>query len=776
MKEKQYKQRGTTILGTTDDGYDSSIAEGSEQKMFAILSESLYSDTYGSIVRELTSNAIDATVEAKSKEPVIVGFETDDTGTSLIFKDNGVGISEERARNVFSKMLASTKEKSSDQIGSWGLGRLSAFAYSDMYYVITNYNGTKYTYVMVKKELGFRMELMNSVETEESNGTLIKIPIDYYDKSKFEDAIKKQLRYFNNVYYKGTDDVENDYKIYEGKHFKFNDKTSYHLRLHICLGNVYYPINEDKVDFSTSNLNIGLKFDIASLPVTPNRENVLYTDEVVRLINLKYKLATRELTRMYNKKAVSNDNFEEVVEIHKNGSKIVTLSETASINITRHTYNNISQTTWSKYPLLNLNYFNNSYFASCLANKFYYKHHTKTITNSHNIVWSLSDGAVAPGVYKDDEEFIPKKKRYFSSQGYNLIKWNPNLKKEYSLTGKGSKYSLIKVLSLHKYPKSEWRNIINEVISYYKTKYYDILPSAKTVAIPDTFEPKKAKINYEALRQSEGKILLKKGRKSDHYNSDTVFDSDDYKIKELTKVRKLCIYGANQDKEELAKLELLTRHNKNIVVYMTASKNFKILEQFSKFVHYEKINNMKPNEYPAVVKSLTVLYINNLLNKYKSIDKNISVLRFLKESMADKYSELQMFISDYDYSSNGFNRLDEGVKTEWLKFAIENNLLNLEWKAKADEVDKFLNKINFLDLLKTSGNYGYRSDSIAWSEDDEEVKNNPDGTYARMRQLVVDLCKLRKLRIDTVHYQEPVVEDLTEEVEEVLEEQLIKDN
>ena len=44
MKENQVKQRKTEILGVTEDGYDSSIAEGKEQKMFAILSENLYSE------------------------------------------------------------------------------------------------------------------------------------------------------------------------------------------------------------------------------------------------------------------------------------------------------------------------------------------------------------------------------------------------------------------------------------------------------------------------------------------------------------------------------------------------------------------------------------------------------------------------------------------------------------------------------------------------------------------------------------------------------------
>jgi hypothetical protein len=388
---------------------------------------------------------------------------------------------------------------------------------------------------------------------------------------------------------------------------------------------------------------------------------------------------------------------------------------------------------------------------------------TKHIRTS---IYNFTDGGNKPekGYYALDEEFIPKKKRYFSSLSYHGVEWNPKLKNGFNLL-KGSIYkkSLVEQLNLRAYPKSKWRAIINTILDWYKQEYFDKLPKSSTVTIPDTFEPKVERINYEALRQSEGKVLLKKGRRSSQYYGDTVFDSVDYKIKNLNKIYKLCIYGANQDKKELSKIEPLLRSNKNTEVFMCASKNFKILEQFPNFVHFKKILEMKKSNYPVVEKELTRLYIQEKLSNKKGINNNINIVSWLNKNIAIDYEVVSRF------ADSNYTRIDDEVKEEWLKFAEDNNLLNTEYTTKLDRVNKFFSKLDFLDLLKTSDSYYSHSKAIIWTDDEEAVKNNPDGTYARMRKLILDLCKLRKLRIDSRHYMKPV-EDLTEEIEEVLEE------
>lgn len=763
MKTSQIKEDKEEILGSVEEsGYDSSIADGKEQKMFAILSENLYSDPYGSIVRELTSNAVDATVEAGNTEPVMVGFETDETGTSLIIKDNGVGISKDRAKNVFAKMLASTKEDSADQIGSWGLGRLSAFSYTDMFYVLTNYKGVNYTYVMVKKELGFRMELMNEVPTEEPNGTTIKIPINYGDKGKFETAIKEQLAYFNNIYYVGID-VDNDYKIYEGKSFKFNNRKPI-SRIHICLGNVYYPINHSKVgipadkegnrynDGFESNCSVGLKFNIAELPVTPSRENILYTDEAVKAINNKYKEFLAETEELYNRKAEDTDNLEEVYKSHQNSIKNLYLGEEDYICLNRHNSGNLNITNWKKWPKLRLG----STFAlisNCLIHTYKYSHNIEQLVGYNTNVKDINDKSNHSIIYEKDEELIAKKKRYLSSVGYKTCVWafddmkegdESPLKRHFNLFEKINYYnkkSLVKALGLRKYPKDKWRAIIQDVIQWYKDTYWGKLDKISTVKIPDSFEPKAEYINYEALRKSEGKILLHIGRRSEHWSYDgvgTVYDKYEPKIKELhskRSYRKLIIYGKNSDKEFLDKLELLTRGNPNILIVKAASKNYKIIEQFPNFIHCDKIKKMIPNEYPAVCRSLTVLYVKSKLDKSDNLWDNIKILDHLNPQMGEEFREVWDF--KQNNSSNWEMSLNE-VEKEWLEFAESHNLLNLSIKEKTDRVSLYIQKIDFLHLLEKE-KYGKR---VILSDD--------------MLELIVDVCKQRRLKLHYSHYQEKI--------------------
>src|SRR5690606_32044596 len=66
-----------------------------------------YSDPISSIVRELTSNAFDAHIEAGTEEPVIVKITEsnafDGTPTSLSIIDKGTGLSPEAIRTVYSR-------------------------------------------------------------------------------------------------------------------------------------------------------------------------------------------------------------------------------------------------------------------------------------------------------------------------------------------------------------------------------------------------------------------------------------------------------------------------------------------------------------------------------------------------------------------------------------------------------------------------------------------------------------------------------------------------
>ena len=99
--------------------------------LFKLLRTSMYSNKIGSIVREITSNCVDAHTEAGVLDtPVEIEYTPQDSLTgkhdAITFRDFGPGIDPERMNNVFRKYLSSTKRDSNDQIGGFGLNILAS--------------------------------------------------------------------------------------------------------------------------------------------------------------------------------------------------------------------------------------------------------------------------------------------------------------------------------------------------------------------------------------------------------------------------------------------------------------------------------------------------------------------------------------------------------------------------------------------------------------------------------------------------------------------------
>lgn len=100
--------------------YTSNVDKSKLEKMFWMFSN-LYKDVIGSIVREYTSNALDACVEAGIDEPVVVSIRQDEGGDYFSVKDKGIGMSPDRIEQVFVNYLSSTKEDTNDLIGGFGI-------------------------------------------------------------------------------------------------------------------------------------------------------------------------------------------------------------------------------------------------------------------------------------------------------------------------------------------------------------------------------------------------------------------------------------------------------------------------------------------------------------------------------------------------------------------------------------------------------------------------------------------------------------------------------
>lgn len=264
---------------------------GDPSKTFKLLI-SAYSDPIGSLVREVTSNALDATTEAGRNLPVTVTL----TALEFSVKDEGVGISPDRIRDVYMKLGSSTKDKDQTQIGGFGIGRFSPLSYTSHFNLITVVDGIKYVYQIANGDVP-KLSLLLTTETEESNGTLVSVPIKPADLDKFKEAVDRQLGYMDNIYYAGKVEEFNRSKLLIGSHYIHNLYSSPYTALHICIGRVAYPLDSHKTNVRTWQ-STALRFDIGELEVLPNREQIVYSDATIVAIQTKYKLMQLELLKL----------------------------------------------------------------------------------------------------------------------------------------------------------------------------------------------------------------------------------------------------------------------------------------------------------------------------------------------------------------------------------------------------------------------------------------------------------------------------------------------
>ncbi len=166
-------------------------------KAFEILSSKLYSDIPRAIIRELSTNAHDAHVEAgKADQPFDVHLPNY-LEPWLEIRDFGPGLSPEAVKSIYTVYFASTRSASNEFAGCLGLGSKSPFAYSDAFTVTSYVDGTAYIYSLFKNEKQQpSITLMSQGVTTEPNGVAIRIAIKQHDFSLFIEAANKVYRYF----------------------------------------------------------------------------------------------------------------------------------------------------------------------------------------------------------------------------------------------------------------------------------------------------------------------------------------------------------------------------------------------------------------------------------------------------------------------------------------------------------------------------------------------------------------------------------------------------
>ena len=276
----------------------------------------MYSDPIGSIVREITSNALDAHTEREKKkagdwplDPMEdIRYLSDNKNVqieyiesnkilgisqAIIFRDFGVGLSAQRVEDTYTVFGESTKRKSNDEIGGFGLGCKSPFTFTDTFYVTTSFKGQLYYYMLSKTNDGLSMDLMHQEPSNTKNYTEICVPIpDDHKKRQFIDAIEEQLRYIDNIEYININ-IEHPEILYEDEHVIITDFKSY-KQAKVLIGPISYPLDIEHTDLNhifnyyvSLDQTVIFKFPIGVLELVPSRESIIYSDVTVKALKEK---------------------------------------------------------------------------------------------------------------------------------------------------------------------------------------------------------------------------------------------------------------------------------------------------------------------------------------------------------------------------------------------------------------------------------------------------------------------------------------------------------
>jgi len=141
--------------------------------------------------RELGQNSVDAGATS-----IHVTYTYESGFMSCYFKDDGCGMNENIIRNNYMKLFDSSKELTSDTIGYFSLGRISAFCYDIEMMKI---------YTMTKEDPGYKIEIFSNMSgmlfriekshmmelLQSKHGTLIELIIKVGSRESFLSEVKK---------------------------------------------------------------------------------------------------------------------------------------------------------------------------------------------------------------------------------------------------------------------------------------------------------------------------------------------------------------------------------------------------------------------------------------------------------------------------------------------------------------------------------------------------------------------------------------------------------
>lgn len=270
--------------------------------IMSILNSRLYKNKIGSVVREALSNAKDACKEINSSQEIVFHAPTL-LEPYFSIQDYGVGMSEDTIVNIFSAFGESTKRKSDDFIGGYGIGCHTASAYNNQFTVTSVKDGIRNVYQFFKDEAGMPCNCrMDQSKTDEPSGTEIRIAVNNAtDFEKFFKEIEYYSRWIDHpVSCNRSIDPRKPEFFEENKDFGITKFATNSRNMGVCVvGSIIYEFDFGSCGFSSHYYEgiAGVKPDflilfanINDVDVIGSREELEYSEKTIKFVKSKVAL------------------------------------------------------------------------------------------------------------------------------------------------------------------------------------------------------------------------------------------------------------------------------------------------------------------------------------------------------------------------------------------------------------------------------------------------------------------------------------------------------
>jgi hypothetical protein len=720
------KQKEANVLfeGETQQSIGMTLDLDSAQILMQMLSKNLYSDSIGSTIRETASNALDSHRRAGVDKPIIVSLENVNGNYEFSVEDFGLGLDADDVENIISKYGKSTKRMSNNELGMFGLGFKAPLAYSSTFYFIARKNGIERKYMMYEGEDVNTIDLLYESETTEENGVKVIVPVKYSDHYSFKNKIKEQLAYFQNVYF-NVPDIDNSFKILRNEHYQLSNISTDNY-LHICLDDVYYPIDFAKLGIKSISFPIGLRFGLSDgLFPTPNREAIRYTEETKKIILDKIELVATEIIKLYNSQISEMNNLKLIYDYYQGYNKSIELngSKYSIEGLIIYSKEKVKEPSVEGIENINLRHLfkiiNDSLFRDWEVKYTLYNNRISQSKYNETIYLSRLFGKqlyVIDSFPKNLKDYIRESssnyKQIYFIKKTKSFKLFPN--REYSNTFSGTLNTYYNILNLKSVPREDWRTHIKEfqllkqkLEEYISKDYYN--PEIPKEWL-DARKKQRVKTNVVSVRANklEGEVSCKIATNllRDVYGKNCKFEPFILKLNEVYKNPGLFIYEEYENRHKLDKLFPITSKN-NIKLITFSKKEFQIIETLNihNLMSYDKF--MEGNNAPFK-RIITANLISQLISKNNNLFNNSYKFSELSTEFQQTLNELQNY-----RRKNIYQYLSSEVLDAMYSVAKEHNLFDYSIYNKYVKMNELLEKHTFINYLSKQFTYGDNSQLIS---------------------------------------------------------------